>query len=386
MMDSLFARYRRGAHVAIAIGAVLSLAALASDAGRHRFAFGWLLAFAFLWSVSLGGIFFVALHHVTHAVWSVIFRRIAEALGSAIRPATMLFLPLVFFAARHDLFALYPWTDVSFRSPHGQEAYLNLPFFALRGLIFFAIWNGFSRFFERGSIAQNEASTLRMRRAAGPFLLLFAFTLTFAGIDWIMSLEPHWTSTIFGVYLFTGMTLSAIAIVSIVAIGLRRAGVPAMAAVTNHHIYNLGALLFAFTCFWAYIAYSQYMLIWYANLPEETFYLLRRLNGGWRGVSILLALLRFVIPFFLLLSRRAKLSERAVFAAAWIVLAGQALDLYWYIMPQLDADAPRIGWQEWGPFILMGGILVYWIARFLEKHGTTPTGDPMIESSRSFRL
>ena len=212
-------------------------------------------------------------------------------------------------------------------------------------------------------------------------MLLFGVTATFASFDWLMSLEPHWFSTIFGVYVFAGMVVTALSVIIIATIWLRATGRLGDGIVGEGHLYNLGALLFAFVCFWAYIAFSQYMLIWYGNIPEETFYLINRLQGGWLNVSIALALVRFVIPFLVLLSRPAKTDVRRLIAVSVLMLFGQFLDLYWLIMPQLHTEAPVFGWPELGPPLLVIGLLMLFVTQFLKQHRPVPVGDPLLPES-----
>ena len=156
--------------------------------------------------------------------------------------------------------------------------------------------------------------------------------------------------------------------------------------ITDDHLYNLGVWLFAWTSFWAYIAFSQYMLIWYGNLPEETFFWVRRFEGGWLAVSVALGLARFAVPFLILLSRRAKTHGGILWAMAILVLLGQLLDLYWLIMPQCHAAGPVLGWQELGPLVLMVGILLLCVTRFLNRHAVVAVGDPLLEESKRFEL
>jgi hypothetical protein len=214
---------------------------------------------------------------------------------------------------------------------------------------------------------------------------LFALTLTFASFDWLMSLEPYWFSTIYGVYIFAGVVASGLAAITIMVVWLRAAGLLGDDLVRGEHLYSLGALLFTFTCFWAYIAFSQFMLIWYASIPEETVYFLQRTQDGWLEVSIALALVRFVVPFFLLLSRPAKMNPRLLLIVSILILAGQLLDLYWLIMPQLHVSA-RFGWQELGPPALLTGIAVLMLVRFLSERRLVAVGDPWFEESCRFHL
>ncbi len=380
----------------LAIGALLSaLTWFAGDAGRVRFGFAWLWGFTFVWSVALGSLFFIALHHLAHAVWSVVVRRVAEMLAAPMWLLGLLFVPVLLFALWNDQFQLFPWLDAAtVEQDHllqGKTPYLNYTFWAIRAVAFFALWIGFTRFFVGRSLAQDRgaggaASTARMRTLSAPFMLLFAGSMTFAGIDWMMSLEPHWFSTIFGVYLFAGMVLSSLAAITLVTIWLMKSGRLEPELITRHHIYNLGALQFTFVCFWAYIAFSQYMLIWYANMPEETFYLAHRLEGNWLGVSAALALVRFAIPFMALLSQRAKMNTTILIWVSVLMLGGQLLDLYWLIMPQFHVEGPILGWQELGPLLLMLGAIGLCTARFVKRHSPLATGDPLLAESRKFHL
>jgi hypothetical protein len=379
----------------LGVGAALSLVAAASADHRSRFAFAYLWAFSFVWAVALGALFFVGLHHLVHAVWSVVIRRVAEMFAASMWLVAFLFVPVFIFCLWNDSFSLYPWLDHEHVAHdhllQEKQAYLNLPFFAARAVVFFVLWIAFAAHFVGNSLKQDvgergvEAS-LRMRKTSAPFVMIFAVTATFAGIDWLMSLEPHWFSTIFGVYVFSGMVLTALAIITMATIGLRSSGRLGREVVGDGHLYNLGALLFAFVCFWAYIAFSQYMLIWYGNIPEESFYMVHRFEGGWLPVSIALAFVRFVIPFLALLSRGAKSNPRRLVWVSVLLLAGQFLDLYWLIMPQIHREGPVIGWQELGPPLLLIGVLILYVSRFLKRHLPLSVGDPLLEESRQYYI
>jgi len=376
--------------VLVVVGIALSLAAFAADQGLRRFAFGYLWGFAFLWTVVLGSLFFVGLHHVTGAVWSVVLRRVAEMLAAPVTLVAVLFLPVAAFAFLPGS-GLFPWLDTAaVEGDHVLEAktaYLNLPFFLVRALVFFGLWFAYARVFVRRSLRQDSdgGSELRsLRTMSTHFMVVFAFTATFAAFDWIKSLDPHWFSTIFGVYVWSGMVVTSLAVMTLATLWLRAEG-KLGDVVRPDHLYNLGGLLFAFTCFWGYIAFSQYMLIWYANIPEETIYFAHRLEHGWLPVSLVLGLLRFVLPFLLLLSRRAKTAPRVLIPVSLLVIVGQWLDLYWLIMPQLGAE-PVFGIFECGPPLLMTGILLLWMNRFTKRHPMLPKQDPAFTQSCEFHL
>ena len=388
---------QRAAIALVAVGGLLCLIALlAGEAARVRFAFAYVWGFAFVWSVVLGSLFFVALQHVTRTVWSVVLRRSAEMWAAPMWLVAVFFVGVLMFSYMPGAFRVFPWADASIVAHdsllEGKRAYLNLPFFTARGALFFAVWIAFATYFVGTSLKQDRgegdpvAASAGMRKAAVPFMLIFALTATFAGIDWLMSLEPHWFSTIFGVYVFSGMVVAALAAITISTVLLRESGRLGAGVVTDEHLYSLGALLFVFVCFWAYIAFSQYMLIWYANVPEEAGYLRDRLHGGWLGVSVTLAIVRFGIPFVMLLSRRAKMNARILLWVSVLMLAGQLLDLYWLIMPEYHEEGPALGWQELGPPLLMIGAMMLYVSRFLGRYAPMAVGDPLLDESRQFRL
>ena len=387
---------RKAGAVLGAAGAALCLLALfvGSDAAR-RFSFAYLCGALFLWAVVLGSLFVVALQHITGAVWSIVIRRVAEMFAAAIGLVALLFLPVLAAALLGPRAGLFPWADPEIvRGDHLIEmkrAYLNVPFFLARSALFFALWIAYERWIVGRSLRQESAAggqeTLRAaRRASGHFMIVFALSVTFAAIDWMMSLEPRWFSTLYGVYVWSGMVPAALAAITLAVLWLRRAGLLGDGLVRPDHLYNLGALLFAFVCFWGYLAASQFMLIWYANLPEESIFYVARMGPGWAAVSVALPVLRFAVPFLLLLPRRAKMSPRVLAVASLLVLAGQWLDLYWLVMPHFAAGAPVFGWQEFGPVLLMTGVLLLWAGRFVGKHAMLPAWDPKFDLSRDFHL
>jgi hypothetical protein len=306
-----------------------------------------------------------------------------------------LFLPVLVFGVFFDRFALFSWAH---HAPEGhghlsasKAVYLNPVFFTARQVLFFGLWIFFALYFVRGSLRQDtEGDAEELRRKArtlsAPFLVIFAFTATFASFDWLMSLDPHWYSTIYGVYVFAGMTLSALAVITLLALFLRASGVLERELLREEHLYNLGGLLFAFTCFWAYIAFSQFMLIWYGNLPEETTFFKVRLEGSWLAVTVVLAFARFIVPFLLLLSRRAKVDPRTLTVVSLLVLAGQFLDLHWLIAPNVEAGGAVIAWQDFGPTLFMIALLLFSVARFMGRHSPVASRDPGFEASRRFSL
>ena len=393
------AKVSRVGYALTAVGLLLSGAALFAEAGR--FAHAYLLGFVFLWSIVLGCLFFVGLQHLTGAVWSVGVRRTAEMFASIMWLVALLFIPVLIFTALYEPFGLYRWVPPADGHSviHHKQSYLNVPFFAGRAVFYFAIWIGFAVYFVRTSLRQDRAeagpeATVAMRRRSAPFMLLFALTATFASIDWLMSLAPEWFSTVFGVYVFSGMVVTALSVITITVLLLKRTGrygEPSGGGsrgpgfpVRDDHLYSLGLLLFAFVCFWGYIALSQFMLIWYANMPEETIYYSKRMQDGWFYVGVLLAIVRFGIPFLALLSRSAKTDPGRLMWVSVLMIFGQVLDLYWLIMPERQGSTAMPGWADVGPLLLMAGLLAVFAARFLGRCAVLPMGDPKFEACRRY--
>lgn len=378
---------KRTALIALVIGLVGSVATLAGIGVDSTQAYAsWLYAYALFLSLALGSLFFVLVHHITGARWGVSVRRLAEA-GMATLPVfALLFVPVIF--GMHDLFH---WTheDVRATDPLVQwkSAYLDVTFFYVRAVLYFAVWIGLSAYMMKQSVAQDSGDGLarlhRMKWASAPGMLLFGLSITFAAFDWLMSLSPHWFSTIFGVYYFSGAVQGSLAMLIVLALALHKAGY-LRGVVTVEHYHDLGKLLFGFTIFFAYIAFSQYFLIWYANIPEETFWFLYRW-GPWQGVSIALIFFTFVLPFFVLLAREAKRMAPVLLLGAVIVLVGRAIDMYWLVFPSLqhgaEVQAPNFTWMNLTALVGVGGIFVGALCWQLGKNALVPVGDPLLRAS-----
>ncbi|MEW5853016.1 MAG: hypothetical protein AB2A00_29805 [Myxococcota bacterium] len=370
------------AAVIAAAGVLACGAALASDA--KRFYFSYLTGFAWVLTLGLGGLFFVIIQHLVRAGWSVAARRQMEWLAGVLQLAAVLFIPIILGA--HDLF--HHWM-----SPEAAQdpilikkaGYLNTGFFYTRAVIFLVAWFGLSWFFRAQSRAQddngNPEHTLRMQAFSAPAVLVFALSLTFAAFDWLMSLDPHWYSTIFGVYIFAGSATSSLSALALMTIALQRAGIFKSVSTVEHQ-HDIGKLLFGFTVFWAYIAFSQFFLIWYANIPEETIFFRHRWEEGWRGISILLMLGHFVIPFALLLSRTAKRSRLLLgIGAVWMLLM-HYVDLYWLVMPNLDPHGAHFHWIDVAGLLGPAGILLLWLAIRASRDPVYPLKDPRLTETK----
>ncbi|MFQ5700438.1 MAG: quinol:cytochrome C oxidoreductase [Acidobacteriota bacterium] len=347
----------------------------------------YLVAYLFLLSLALGGLFFVLLHFATSAGWSVVVRRIAEHVMGTLPVLALLFLPLIF-----GLRALYPWSNPDIVAGDAllqhKQLYLNTGFFYLRAAFYLVTWSVLAWWFRAWSLRQDdsgeEAITLKLQRASAPALVVFGLTVTFAAFDWIMSLDPHWSSTIFGVYFFAGCVVAGLALLLILILWLQGRGLLTDMITLEHH-HDLGKLLFAFVCFWAYIGFSQFLLIWYANEPEETEWYARRLHGGWSNLTIALAIGHFVLPFLFLLPRTLKRKRPLLLAAPYWLLVMHYLDLYWLVVPSLTRTRPGLHPLDLTVLGGLGGLFVAVLSFLMRQPGLVPLRDPRLEESLRFK-
>jgi hypothetical protein len=371
--------------ILLAVGAILGLAAFLID--YQRAVFNYLLVFLYITSIGVGSLFLIALEYVAGAEWSTPIRRVIEFFATLIPFLIILVIPLLF--ASHDLFH---WTHEDAVADdiilQGKTPYLNLPFFIIRVIVILAVWTVFWFFLIRNSEKQDETGdqllTKRNITISAIFIPVFAITVTVTAVDWIMSLEPHWFSTIFGVYFFSGAVVGALAAITLGTVTLKERGY-LHPRIINDHYYSLGALQFAFINFWGYIAFSQYLLIWYADLPEENFWFLERWAGGWEYVSILLIIVHFVVPYAALLSQPSKMDpKRLKFVSVWILIA-HAVDLYWLILPNMGTGF-NLHWMDFVFPIFMAGFIIVIFNLRAGKKNLIPIGDPKLERGLNFHL
>jgi len=249
------------------------------------------------------------------------------------------------------------------------------------------VWTLFYFLFVRNSVKQDSDKDQKRTRMniglSAAFIPIFAIGLTLLAVDWAMSLEPHWYSTIYGIYYFSGTVLAALAAATYIVLKLYDHGY--FPQLRRDHFYSLGTLMFVFVNFWAYIAFSQFLLIWYANLPEETFWFLMRWKNGWEYVSILLIIVHFAVPYFMLLPQEAKMDpKRLKVMAIWILFA-HMLDIYWLVMPTYSAS-PVLGWMEIGFPLLIVGLVIVMFSWKMKRQNLIPVGDPKLERGLEFRL
>ncbi len=366
------------------LGVVLSLFLRSGD--PKQFAFSWLVAFLFFLSLSVGALYFVLIHFATQAGWGIVVRRLAENATAVIPVFAVLFLPIL--AGMDNLF---PWIhEIAAGKDHvlaGKAPYLNPSFFIVRAAVSFTCWSAIAWLYLRASRAQDQskdrAISVRLRRWSGPAIIVLALTQTFAAVDWIMSIDPHWYSTIFGVYWFAGSFVSFFAFLTLLVVRLKRANLLTR-AVGIEHFHDLGKMLFAFVVFWAYIGFSQFFLIWYGNIPEETIFFRLRLVGSWKAVSLFLAFGHFIVPFFYLMPRTIKRTPPLLaLGAAWVLLM-HLLDIYWLIMPAMHPGGASIGLSDVAALLAVGGTFVAVLFWMLRGAPLVPVGDPRLPESLSF--
>ena len=373
------------------IGIVLALlgavaCAILGPANPKQFYFSWLVSFLFVLSLALGALFFVLIQYAAQGGWGIVVRRIGETVFATIPVLAALSLPV--FLGLHDL---YEWAHPGAADHDAllrwKEPYLNVPFFLIRAALYFVVWSFIAVLYYRGSSGQDATGdprvSARLRRLAGPAIIVLALTQTFASIDWIMSLTPHWYSTIFGVYFFAGSFVGFIALLSVVVAAMRRAGL-LETLISAEHLHDIGKFLFAFTAFWAYIAFSQFFLMWYANLPEETTWYQARLQGSWKTVSIILIAGHFAAPFLFLMGRAVKRrGSTLALGGAWLLVM-HFLDLYWQVMPTLHPEGFRLSALDLAAFAAVGGSFVAAAGWLLRRQALVPLRDPRLAESLAF--
>ncbi len=353
--------------VAVVLGTGLVLV-VGLFANPKQFYHSYLFGYVFALDIALGALFWTMIHHVADAGWSVGLRRVFENINRAILPLAVLFIPVLIGTFTGNLHAWYnfvhapePTEDHLKHLWHVKHVYFSTPFFLARLAVYFAVWIGYSVAMRKWSVQQDAvggiALTRKMQWWAPSGVALLGLTSTFFAFDILMSLQYSWFSTIFGVYFWAGGIRGSLATCVLVVLALRAAGF-LRNTITMEHLHDVAKIMFGFTVFWAYIAFAQYFLIWYGNVPEETqFYLLRR-NGSWYALSILLPILYFVVPFFLLLPRANKRSPFwLALISAWILVM-HAYDLYWQVMPVLHQDAVHFHWLDVAAPVCMFGVVL----------------------------
>jgi hypothetical protein len=373
----------------IGLLATVILGIIAGDGFKH-FLYSYLVAYIFGLSIALGGLFFVLIQHLTKAGWSVSVRRVAEWYASTLPVFGVLAIPILVSVAMGNGH-LYEWASSAWQADHSgfKALWLNRWFFILRAIVYLVIWSKMSVWYWQKSVEQDHDGgielTLAMQRYAPVATIIFGVTLTLAAWDWIMALDPEWYSTIFGVYYFAGCALAIFSTLILTLNLLQHKGL-LRKSVTAEHFHDLGKFLFAFTFFWGYIAFSQFMLQWYGNIPDETEWYVR--HGGstahpneWSKVAIALLFGQLLIPFAGLLSRHVKRNTKSLgFWAVW-VLVFCWVDIFWLIMPQYDDGVFHFGLIDIAAVIGIGGVLIAAVVRRAAGHAVRPLKDPRLADS-----
>jgi hypothetical protein len=356
----------------------------------RRASFAFLDAWTFGVTLCLGALLLLMIGHVSKARWTVVIQRPTEAIVAALPVYVVLFVPVAL-----SLPLLYPWAadlrtldpEVAARIAH-KRVYLNPGFFLLRTAFYFAVFlvvgGLLRRWSRRNDLDPRSSRVLAMRRLGGGALPLVALTITWASFDWTMSLQPEWSSTIFGLYFFAGAFMGAIALVAVV-IWAARARSGSAPPVTPDHAQALGRLLFAMVLFWAYMAFSQLLIYWIADLPDEVTFYARRNTGSWAAINFVLVLGHFAVPFLVLLSRPLKRRWDLLAAVSAWLLVMHYVDVYWLILPVIDARGVRPHWLDLAAMLFVGGASVAWASRIYERSPVLPRHAPELVSGLDYK-
>jgi hypothetical protein len=356
---------------------------------RTQFFHAYLVGFIFWIGITLGSMALLMLQHLTGGAWGVIIRRVLEASTRTLPLMLILFLPILL-----RLNLIYPWTNRAAMDQvpalHEKAAhYLNPAFFTIRAAVYFSIWllmmwalNAFSLQHDRTA---DRRFAKRLQMISGPGLGILIITITFASIDWVMSLDPAWSSTIYGLIFVASWSLSALAF-AILAMSWLAKREPMNAVVRTSHFHDWGNLLMALVMLWMYFSFSQYLIIWSGNLPEETVWFVARKHGGWGVIALAVVVLQFAFPFLTLLSRAAKKSAERLGTLALLILIMRVVDVIWliepsFIEPSFNRERFHLSWMDIVAPIAIGGI---WIATFawqLQKRSMVPINDAQLEQA-----
>lgn len=381
----------RLAATAAAVAAVaLGLTAAGAAADPRQALASYLVAFVYWLGIALGALILLGALHASQARWPVVLRRFLETIPQTLPIFALLFVPIA-LGLKH----VFVWVDPAGLTGELAQAvahkrpYLNVPFFLARAVGYFVVWILVAHLLRHWSVRQDlaggHALTLRQRRLGAGALPFLALTLSFASFDWMMSIDPRFYSTIFGVYWFAGSFLGAFAVLIIAGAATRDLPGHFGHHLNVDHVHSLGKFLLAFTAFWAYIAFSQFMLIWIANIPEEVPWYVVRTGSPWGRVGILLAVAHFAVPFLALLSRQLKRDVRKLaVVAAWLLLV-HWVDLHWVIMPRIHEAGPAPSWMDLTAFVGVGATFLACLVYRMRGVATVPVRDPYLEESLRYQ-
>jgi len=378
--ESDLQRYRTRCLGAGTLG--LAASAIGAIGNSEQFFRSYLQAYLFWLGITLGCLAIAMLHHLSGGAWGLVIRRLLETASRTLPLMAVLFLPIVL-----GLPSLYEWARPAAlahdRILQHKTLYLNVPFFLIRALVYFAAWILIAHFLSKWSLEQDRTAapslSRRLELLSGPGLVVYGATMTFASIDWVMSLEAHWFSTIYGLSFMVGQVLGSFAFVIAMAIWLSSRK-PFSDFISSGHLHDLGKLLLAFVMLWAYMAFSQFLIIYSGNLPEEIPWYLRREHGVWGWIAVMLILFHFVLPFLLLLSRDLKQSARKLLKVALLVIFMRYLELYWLISPASASRGLHV-WLDLAALVGVGGLWLAFFARQLKGKPVLPLHDPFMQEA-----
>lgn len=374
----------------IGIGVIALLYSVFAGVGSQRIWSNLLIDSFFYFSIGLVGAFFLAVQYAAQASWATVFKRIFEAV-SMYMPIGAAFLLIVFLASTFHLNHLYHWMDPEVMNPESEhydaliahkQPYLNLPFWWIRTLVYLGVWILFAQYFRKKSLQEDAEGGngffFKNRGMAAGFLVFFGYTSSTAAWDWIMSIDTHWFSTLFGWYVFSGMWISGMIVITIMALLLRKWGY--LPQVNDSHIHDLGKWVFGVSFLWTYLFFSQFMLIWYSNIPEETTYFIARINDYpwmfWGTVFV-----NFVFPMLLLMSKDAKRNSGLLIFVSLIIFVGHWMDTYMMVTPGTMKAEGKIGFTEIGLFLGFGGIFMFTVLSALAKAPVVVKNHPYLDES-----
>jgi len=386
--------------ILIVVGLAALLAGIFTDHGHHtdqRFWANLLANGFFFFTISLTALFFLTIQYVSEMAWGVTTQRIFQAIMSFM-PIGAIVLIVVFIASSLHMNHLYHWMQHGISDPNsehydaiiaGKSAYLNIPFYWVRNILYFSVWLFFANWFRKNSLKEDSLDLSTIEDGVSPFyrkaikmsvffIAFFAFTSMSSAWDWIMSIDVHWFSSLFGWYAFSGMWISCMIVAVVMVIFLRSKGL--MKDVTDHHLHDLVKWMFAISMLWSYLWFSQFMLIWYANVPEETIYYVARFEN-YKLLYLGTFLVNFILPFFILISRDTKRNPIFILPVAVIIFFAHFVDVLVMILPGTMFDHGQLGLVEIGMFLAFLGLFIFTIMRALSKAPLATKNHPMYDES-----
>ncbi len=384
-MSNVSSKLQRAQSISFIVGILFAvLSGIGAATNRPQFFISYLWAFLFWIGLSIGCLNVAMIHYLTGSHWGAISRRFLEAGFLTLPLMALLFVPRC-FGARD----LYPWARSELvagdKILQHRQTFQNVPAFALRSVVLFAIWIALALRLRKWSLLQDSATestpTRKLKTWSGPGVAIVPLTMTFALIDWVMAIETKWSSTIFPLIILAGQVLAAFAFITILVAWLRDE-LPFRDVVREFHFHDLGNLLLAFVMFWTYVSFSQFLIIYSGNLPREIEWYLHRVRGGWQWVVVFLALFHFFMPFLLLLSRKTKKSVSRLVVLAALVLFAHVVADFWAVAPTFHPGNIAIRWQDFVVWIALGGLWLTVFFRNLNRHPLLAANDPTLGRPR----